>query len=93
MPLSNGTRLGCFEILAPLCAGAEQSQLAAIYGLEESNGVRALVMELVEGRTLAERISAGPLPMDEALAIARQIAEALEAAHEKGIVHRDLKAR
>jgi serine/threonine protein kinase len=67
--------------------------IAAIYGLEEANGVRALVMELAEGHTLAERISAGPLPIDEALAIARQIAEALEAAHEKGIVHRDLKAR
>jgi serine/threonine protein kinase len=65
--------------------------IAAIYGLEESGGVRALVMKLVEGHTLAERISAGPLPLAEALNIAKQIAEALEAAHEKGITHRDLK--
>ncbi len=76
---------------AQVLASLNHPNIAAIYGLEESGGVRALVMELVEGRTLAELISAGPLPMDEALGIARQIAEALEAAHEKGIVHRDLK--
>src|SRR5262249_40168936 len=61
--------------------------IAAIYGLED----RAIVMELVEGATLAERIANGPLPLEEALGIARQVAEALEAAHEKGIIHRDLK--
>ena len=66
--------------------------IAAIYGVEESDGSRALVLELVEGETLADRIARGArLPLDEALAIARQIADALEAAHEKGIIHRDLK--
>ena len=63
----------------------------AIYGLEEADGVKALVLELVEGPTLADRIARGPVPVDEALPIARQIAEALEAAHEQGIIHRDLK--
>jgi serine/threonine-protein kinase len=65
--------------------------IAHIYGIEESNGTRALVMELVEGETLADRIARGPIPLDEALPIAKQIAEALEAAHEQGIIHRDLK--
>src|SRR5262249_36278581 len=60
-------------------------------GLEQADGVQALVMELVEGPTLADRIAQGPISVDEALAIARQIAEALEAAHEQGIIHRDLK--
>jgi serine/threonine-protein kinase len=65
--------------------------VAAVYGLERSDGVTALVMELVEGPTLADRITQGAVPLDEALPIAKQIAEALEAAHEKGIIHRDLK--
>ena len=65
--------------------------IGAIYGLEESGGVRALILELVEGSTLADRIAQGPVPLDEALTIARQIADALEAAHEHGIIHRDLK--
>src|SRR5207245_9283877 len=65
--------------------------IAHIYGLEESNGVRALVLELVEGPTLADRIARGPIQLDEALPIAKQIAEALDAAHEQGIIHRDLK--
>jgi len=146
MPLSAGTRLGPYEILAPLGVGGmgevyrardvqlgrdvaikvlpeavaqdaerlarfqreaqilaalNHPHIAAIYGLEkmgpestgpESTGPsRALVLELVEGETLAERIAAGPIPWDEALAMARQIADALEAAHERGIVHRDLK--
>ncbi len=65
--------------------------IGAIYGLEEADGVSALVLELVEGQTLADRLERGPLPLPQALAIARQIAEALDAAHEKGIVHRDLK--
>ena len=136
MALTSGTRLGPYEILAPLGAGgmgevyrARDSKLnrnvaikvllpavandpdrlarfgreaqvlaslnhpniAHIYGLEESNGVRALVMELVEGPTLADRIAQSPISVDEALPIARQIAEALEVAHEQGIIHRDLK--
>jgi serine/threonine protein kinase len=136
MPLSAGTRLGPYEILAPLGAGGmgevyratdtklgravalkilspalatdtdymarftreaqvlaslNHPNIAAIYGLEESDGVRALVMELVECPTLAERIAAGPLPLEETLDVAKQIADALETAHEKGIVHRDLK--
>jgi serine/threonine protein kinase len=65
--------------------------IAALHGLEESNGVRALVLELVEGDTLADHIARGPIPVDEALSIAKQIADALEAAHDQGIIHRDLK--
>src|SRR4029078_759334 len=64
---------------------------AAIHGFQESNGVQALVLELVEGPTLADRLAKGPIPIAEALLIARQIAEGLEAAHEQGITHRDLK--
>jgi hypothetical protein len=143
MSLSVGTRLGAYDIIAPLGAGGmgevyratdtrlkrqvavkilpaalaadpdrltrfqreaevlaslNHPHIAAIYGLEDApstgsghGGGKALVMELVEGPTLADRIAQGPLPIDEALAIARQIAEALEAAHEQGIIHRDLK--
>ncbi len=136
MSLSPGTRLGPYEILAPLGAGGmgevyrardgklnrdvaikvlpdafaadaerlarfqreahvlaslNHPNIAHIHGFEESPGTRALVLELVEGETLAEKIGSGPIPIDEALAVARQIADALEAAHEKGIVHRDLK--
>jgi len=65
--------------------------IAVIYGVEESGRVNALVMELVEGATLAERITKGPIPTDEAQEISRQIAEGLEYAHERGIIHRDLK--
>ena len=136
MPLSSGTRLGPYEILAPLGAGGmgevyrasdsrlkrevavkvlpevfaadgqrmarfqreaqvlaslNHANIASIYGLEESSGIRALVMELVEGPTLAERVAQGPIALEEALPIAKQIAEALEYAHEHGIIHRDLK--
>jgi serine/threonine-protein kinase len=76
---------------AQVLASLNHPNIATIYGLEESGGVRALVMELVEGSTLAERLAAGTIPLEEALEIARQIADALEFAHEKGIVHRDLK--
>lgn len=136
MALTPGTRLGPYEIVAPLGAGGmgevyratdlrlsrdvalkilpeifardaehmarfgreakilaslNHPNIASIFGLEEADNTRALVMELVEGQTLAERIRAGPLPLDEALPIARQIAEALEYAHERGVIHRDLK--
>ena len=88
---ADAERLARFEREAQVLAQLQHPNIASIYGLEESSGVRALVMELVEGEDLAERLKRGPLPLDEALAVARQIAEALEAAHEKGIVHRDLK--
>ena len=65
--------------------------IAAIYGFEETGVIQALVLELVEGPTLADRIAQGPIPVDDAWPIARQIAQALEAAHEQGIIHRDLK--
>jgi serine/threonine protein kinase len=136
MTLTSGTRLGSYEILAPIGAGGmgevyratdiklkrevalkvlpeefardpqrmvrfereaqilaalSHPNIAAIYGLEESGSERALVMELVEGLTLGDRIAQGALPLEEALPIAKQIAEALEYAHERGIIHRDLK--
>ncbi len=136
MSLSMGTRLGSYEVLAPIGAGGmgevfrardtklnrdvaikvlpamlaqhtervarfrreaqilatlNHPNIAAIYGLEESGGVVALAMELVTGEDLAERLKRGAIPVDEAIAMAKQIAEALEEAHEKGIVHRDLK--
>jgi eukaryotic-like serine/threonine-protein kinase len=136
MPLSPGTRLGSYEILAPLGAGGmgevyrardtvlkrevalkvllaavahdpermarfqreaellaslSHPNIAIIHGLVESNGQRALVMELVPGETLSARIKRVPMPVEEALKVARQIAEALETAHERGVVHRDLK--
>jgi serine/threonine protein kinase len=72
-------------------AALSHPNIAHLYGLENSDGITALVMELVEGPTLADRIAQGPIPVDEALSIAKQIAEALEAAHEQGIIHRDLK--
>jgi Tol biopolymer transport system component len=84
-------RLARFSREAQVLASLNQPNIAAIYGLEDSTGVPALVMELVEGPTLADRIAKGPLPLEEALPIARQIAEALEAAHEQGVIHRDLK--
>ena len=84
-------RLARFQREAHVLASLNHPNIAAIYGLEESGGITALVLELVEGETLAERIVVGPIPLDEALSIAHQIAEALEAAHEQGIVHRDLK--
>jgi Tol biopolymer transport system component len=84
-------RLARFQREAEVLASLNHPRIAAIYGLEESEQGTALVMELVEGPTLADRIAQGPIPIDEALPIARQIAEALEAAHDQGIVHRDLK--
>src|SRR2546427_8230588 len=84
-------RMARFQREAQVLASLNHPNIAAIYGLEDSGGVRALVMELVEGPTLAERIRTGPIALDEALPIAKHIADALEAAHERGIVHRDLK--
>src|SRR5213083_2809351 len=136
MSLSPGSRLGLYEVLAPLGAGGmgevyrahdtkldrdvaikvlrdafaadpermarfqreartlaalNHPNIAIIHGLEQAGDVQALVMELVEGEDLSERIARGAIPIDEALPIAKQIAEALEAAHEQGIIHRDLK--
>src|SRR5262245_4959290 len=84
-------RVARFEREARALASLNHPHIAAIYGLEESADRKLLVMELAEGEMLADRIKRGPLPMDEALNIAKQIAEALEAAHEKGVMHRDLK--
>src|SRR5713101_8116387 len=85
-------RLSRFQREAKLLASLNHPNIATIHGLEESNGTHYLVMELVPGETLRERVAReGALPVDEALGIARQIAEALEAAHEKSIIHRDLK--
>jgi len=89
--LSDPERLARFEREARVLATLNHPHIGAIYGLEEAEGVRGLLLELVEGQTLAERLASGPLPIQEALSITRQIAEALEAAHEKGIIHRDLK--
>ena len=79
--------LARFQREAQVLAALNHPNIAAIYGLEAD----AIVMELVEGQTLAQRIATGPIPLEDALPIAKQIAEALEAAHEKGIIHRDLK--
>ena len=84
-------RLARFHREAQVLAALNHPHIAAIHGFEDSGQVHALVMELVEGPTLADRIAPGPIPLADALPIARQIAEALEAAHEQGIVHRDLK--
>jgi eukaryotic-like serine/threonine-protein kinase len=88
---SDAERLARFQREAEVLAALNHPNIAAIYGLERSAGITALVMELVEGPTLADRIARGAIPIDEALPIAKQIAEALEAAHERGMIHRDLK--
>jgi len=88
---ADAERLARFEREAQLLAQLNHPNIAQIYGFEASDDTRVLVMELVEGPTLAERLESGPFPIDEALLLARQIAEALEEAHGKGIVHRDLK--
>jgi serine/threonine protein kinase len=88
---SDPERLARFEREAKTLASLNHSHIASIYGFEKSAGLHALVMELVEGEDLSQRIARGAIPLDEALPIAKQIAEALEAAHEQGIIHRDLK--
>jgi eukaryotic-like serine/threonine-protein kinase len=84
-------RMARFQREAQVLASLNHTHIASIYGFEESGNIHALVMELVEGPTLAERIMQGPIPLEEGLPIAKQIAEALESAHERGIIHRDLK--
>jgi serine/threonine protein kinase len=84
-------RVARFRREAQVLASLNHPHIGAIYGLEEANGSQFLVLELVDGGTLADRLKSGPLPVDEALNIAKQIADALEAAHEKRIIHRDLK--
>ena len=88
---ADADRLARFQREAEVLASLNHPHIAAIYGLEESSDLTALVMELVEGDDLSQRIARGAIPLDEALPIAKQIAEALEAAHEQGIIHRDLK--
>ena len=88
---SDPDRLARFEREAKVLASLNHPNIGSIYGLEEAEGVKALVLELIEGPTLADRINQGPIPIDEALPTAKQIAEALEAAHEQGVIHRDLK--
>jgi eukaryotic-like serine/threonine-protein kinase len=89
--LADAERVARFQREAKVLASLNHPHIAAIYGLDEADGVNALVMELVEGEDLAQRLTREPIPLDEALPIAKQIAEALEAAHEQGIIHRDLK--
>ncbi len=88
---ADSERMARFEREAHLLASLNHPHIATIHGLEEADSVRALVMELVEGPTLSERLQQGAMPLEEALAIARQMTEAIEYAHERGIVHRDLK--
>ena len=87
----DANRLARFKREAQVLASLNHPNIATIYGLEEFEGVHALVLELVEGPTLTERLATGPLRLKEALAIATQIADALDAAHERGVIHRDLK--
>jgi serine/threonine-protein kinase len=87
----DSARMERFRREAKILASLNHTNIATIHGLEDSDGTHALVMELAEGPTLAERIRQGPIPIDEVLPIARQMADALEYAHERGIIHRDLK--
>ena len=84
-------RLTRFQREAKTLASLNHPNIAHVYGLDQQEATAFIVMELVEGEELAQRIARGPMPLDEALPVARQIAEALEAAHEQGIIHRDLK--
>src|SRR5262245_55506197 len=87
----NADRVARFDREAKLLASLNHPNIAALYGMEQSAGKHFLVMELVEGETLAQRLQRGAIPVEETLHLARQISEAMEAAHEKGLVHRDLK--
>src|SRR4051794_568348 len=88
---ADAERLARFQREAEVLAALNHTNIGAIYGLEKTPELTALVMELIEGDDLSQRIARGPIPLDEALPIAKQIADALEAAHEQGIIHRDLK--
>jgi len=88
---ADADRLARFQREAEVLASLNHPNIAGIYGLEESGGLTAIVMELVEGDDLSQRIGRGAIPFDEALPIAKQIADALDAAHQQGIIHRDLK--
>ena len=88
---SDPDRLSRFRLEAQVLASLNHSNIAQIYGIEESGGTQCIVMELIEGETLQARIQRGPIAVDQALTLAKQIAEALEAAHDKGVIHRDLK--
>src|ERR1044072_8804857 len=88
---ADADRIARFQREAELLATLSHPNIAAVHGFEESTDHSAIVLELVEGPTLADLIASGPLPLDDVLSISRQLAEALEAAHERGIVHRDLK--
>src|SRR5438046_3328748 len=85
---SDPERIARFQREAKTLASLNHPHIAAIYGIEESGGTHALVMELIEGEDLSQRLARGPIPIEEALPMAKQIAEALEAAHEQGIIHR-----
>ncbi len=89
--IADHDRLARFQREAEVLASLNHARIASIYGVEEADGVQALVLEMVEGPTLADRIALGPIPLDEALPVSSQIADALEAAHEHGVIHRDLK--
>ncbi|HUR20064.1 MAG TPA: protein kinase, partial [Vicinamibacterales bacterium] len=87
----NSERLARFEREAQILASLNHPSIAAIYGVEQAGATTALILEFIDGPTLADRIARGPIPINEALPIANQVAEALEAAHEQGVIHRDLK--
>jgi eukaryotic-like serine/threonine-protein kinase len=89
--LADPDHLARFKREAQVLASLNHPNIATIYGFEEADGIQALVLELVDGPTLADRIAQGPLPLRQVLPIARQVADALDAAHEQGIIHRDLK--
>src|SRR5258705_5126752 len=86
---ADADRLARFQREAEILASLNHANIAQVFGVAESDGVRGIVMELAEGLTLAQTLAQGPLPLSEALAIARQISEALETAHDRGIVHTD----